>query len=412
MFSVVATKSKRNSKQLLTVVPSLWVEGKSIYWPPASLVTLSSDPGSAPDKKSWKKSKAKVLGKADTHSEAEILLFDLQNQTESEWTEDTEAAGASKPKKGRFESKAYTLEEAKDLQNQPVPVQPILITEIKEGDSGSSFLSSQSSAVPPEGSVPVIIQAGGQIVHLEDGSIAQIISNGGDSAECQLTNTPCCDVSVLARRLDQIELKIEQMEHIPTKMDTMLHFAADVHKFLTVRSKTEPQPRSDEDFSECEKVSIKEKADLLELEGRIGDFEFAAKMLRYYESVFNLSGKRDGKEFFRKFMRQIMPPSILIGYSWTGQTRMKKEGDLPNESFQATFPNFIRFVRKLMIKADFKSTDESTNSTFADFLRQKKTEIRRFGPKSPAVEKVVNGHPEHESSSDDEDFPGIETNME
>ncbi|KAL1398465.1 hypothetical protein pipiens_002383 [Culex pipiens pipiens] len=128
-----------------------------------------------------------------------------------EWTEDTEAVGASKPKKGRFESKAYTLEEAKDLQNQPDPVQPILITEIKEGDSGSSFISSQSSAVPPEGSVPVIIQAGGQIVRLEDGSIAQIISNGGDSAECQLTNTPCCDKKTEIRRFGPKIPAVEKM---------------------------------------------------------------------------------------------------------------------------------------------------------------------------------------------------------
>lgn len=114
MFAVVATKSKRNSKQLLTVVPSLWVDGKSIYWPPAGLVTLSSDPDSVPDKKTWKKTKAKILGKAASYSEAESLLFEFQNQTESEWTEDTGAVGSSKPKKGRFEAKSNTLEKKHD----------------------------------------------------------------------------------------------------------------------------------------------------------------------------------------------------------------------------------------------------------------------------------------------------------
>lgn len=114
MFSVVATKNKRNSKQLLAVVPSSWVGKKSIYWPPSGLVTLSKDPESVPDKTTWKMSRAKVLGQAESHAEAEILLSGFQNQTESEWTDDTELSGPPKPKKGKFESKSYTLASKND----------------------------------------------------------------------------------------------------------------------------------------------------------------------------------------------------------------------------------------------------------------------------------------------------------
>lgn len=108
MFCVVQTKKRKNCRPEITVVPSSWVEGKTVHWPPAGFVTLSQNANSCPDKGTWKKSKAKVLGQATSYADAEIILASFQKLSESEVT-DTETAGPSKPKKGRFESKQYEL---------------------------------------------------------------------------------------------------------------------------------------------------------------------------------------------------------------------------------------------------------------------------------------------------------------
>lgn len=195
------------------------------------------------------------------------------------------------------------------------------------------------------------------------------------------------------------------------KLDTILHFVADVKKYFTMKPKIDTSATlNDEDFTSCKEVlKVKDNQDLLALEAALSGQEFQTKALRYYNTVYDLSGKRDGTKFFRGFMRATVPAVILLEYSWKGQQRQKKNPEpidllcTTNKSFQSTFPKFIEFVCKLVKAADFKSTNEATHTLFSNFLRHKKTEVKRSGGLGKRAGESSSSESSSESSDEEEE---------
>lgn len=117
-FIVVQTRKTVKSKPELTVVPVNCVIGDTLHYPPSDLNKLFTDPNLKPDLNTWKTNKCKVVGTANTFVEAETLIDQLLNVTDSEdaieLTRATRGTPAQKIKK--FTSKTYTLTPSQQQQ--------------------------------------------------------------------------------------------------------------------------------------------------------------------------------------------------------------------------------------------------------------------------------------------------------
>lgn len=86
-----------------------------------------------------------------------------------------------------------------------------------------------------------------------------------------------------------------------------------------------------------------------------------------------------GDPFFHNLIRKMVDISVLMTFSWLGNTRSKK-GEPPveqNRNFKRTFPRLINFIGNVLRAADFEYTNEDTEKAFSDFLRHKNTEMKR-----------------------------------
>lgn len=143
--------------------------------------------------------------------------------------------------------------------------------------------------------------------------------------------------------------------------------------------------RCGETFEEFEQMAkIETTQQLTELDGNLANPVFEAKFFRYLQSVYNLTGKREGFPFFKTVVRRLIVPTVLLPYSWKGNSRSKK-GDQTsvvvndrNYSFKNMFPNFVRFIYRVVSAADIEFTSEDNEKAFSDHLRQKNTEVKRF----------------------------------
>lgn len=76
-----------------------------------------------------------------------------------------------------------------------------------------------------------------------------------------------------------------------------------------------------------------------------------------------------------------MTPVVFLPYSWKGNKRAKKSSSSDtgkHVSFEASFPEFIKFIYRLVHAADLSHTREDNDKLFKDHLRYKNTEFKRF----------------------------------
>ncbi|XP_065079183.1 uncharacterized protein LOC135702108 [Ochlerotatus camptorhynchus] len=180
----------------------------------------------------------------------------------------------------------------------------------------------------------------------------------------------------------------ERLDRIEKNLNKILFFMADIEKYFKMKqqeSKTheEKQPkqkRSTEDFSEFKAIlPIKTVQDLMSIESKLEIQSFSEKLYQYFEVMYNLNGKREGHSFFRNLIRKMIDISVLMPFSWLGNTR-SKNGEPPveqNRNFKRTFPRLINFIGSVLRAADFEYTIEDTEKAFSDFLRHKNTEMKR-----------------------------------
>lgn len=230
----------------------------------------------------------------------------------------------------------------------------------------------------------------GRIIQLEDGAYVEILCDGSEDAVIQnepnntaRTGNYCCDINKLNVRFDMIESQLKTLNAVIMQV---MDFAANVDKFMKLKRHQTiiPTKSQHEDFAGCKDflAKMQSKQELQLLESKLQNAAFKERLIRYCRTVYNLTGKRDGKAFFRTFMREVISPKILQPYSWKGNSRMMKNMENlhagQNESFKRRFPNFVEFVHLVAQAADFEFTEESNAKAFSDFLRQKKTELLRF----------------------------------
>lgn len=174
------------------------------------------------------------------------------------------------------------------------------------------------------------------------------------------------------------------LHRIEKFMNTYSFSKAHEHQPLP-SSREDLRLRSSENFEEFERMQkIETREQLTELDAKLADPAYEAKFFRYIQSSYNLTGKREGFPFFKTIIRKLITPTVLVSFSWKGNSRMKR-GDQTtvivqdkNTSFKNEFPNIVRFMYRVVNAADFEYTSEDNEKAFSDYLRQKTTEIKRF----------------------------------
>ncbi|XP_058455208.1 uncharacterized protein LOC131432740 [Malaya genurostris] len=426
MFAVVQTRKGKKSKPSLTVVPENWTGDKCVFWPPKGLVSLSRNPNTKPGS-SWVATKAKVVGRANSFTEAEKILAELQIITDSE---DVEGVGTRKnpvKSKGKFISNTYELQSVTQVSTEENRETFTAMTaeHVSQTPESCALFDSASAKVALPTSLPVpsnqvlsdaaslgsvmtietenpfsvshhtqtqsadqqiICESNIEYIQLENGAVMPLICepalNENATEDENDFNKRCCHVTEVINRLDDIENEIKAIKALTLQMT---NFMANMDKFMTKKndsSRTTIKPET-ESFSGCKEfLSLQTKEDLILLEKKLKDDNFQNCILQYCKSIFNLTGKREGTPFFKTFLREILSPKILKPFSWQGNPRLMKNSDGShsghNESFRGNFPNFVHFVFLVIRAADFEFTEESNNKSFSNFLRMKNTEIKRF----------------------------------
>ncbi|XP_062550280.1 uncharacterized protein LOC134215037 [Armigeres subalbatus] len=180
--------------------------------------------------------------------------------------------------------------------------------------------------------------------------------------------------------LQDLQTRVSRMEAM---LEKVVEFMANVNRLFETKKPSkisEGEQKKFEDFSEFEQLlPISTENKLKELDLQLNNQHYADKLYRFFETIFKLNGKREGKSFFRNLIRKLVEPSVLTPFSWLGNTRSKK-GEAPvvkNKSFKQDFPTLILFVSRILRSADFEFSAEDTEVAFGQFLRQKNTELKR-----------------------------------
>nr|XP_019933353.2 uncharacterized protein LOC109623295 [Aedes albopictus] len=211
---------------------------------------------------------------------------------------------------------------------------------------------------------------------------------------------PSSDLSSIHTRLDKLGAKLDDHSAILQRIELfMLGFsyakpaaepqqAASSKGICDMRQRgierEDMRQRSMENFDEFEQMpQIVTKEQLTELDTKLANPAYEAKFFRYIQSVYKLTGKREGFPFFKTVIRKLIAPTVLVCFSWKGNSRTKKGDQIAvvndqNYSFKNMFPNIVRFIYRVVSAADFEYTSEDNEKAFSDYLRQKTTEIRRF----------------------------------
>ncbi|XP_021706386.1 uncharacterized protein LOC110678100 [Aedes aegypti] len=125
--------------------------------------------------------------------------------------------------------------------------------------------------------------------------------------------------------VSQLKTLTSRVEAVEARLDQLLVFMANIEKFITTRSAasaSKEQKREPEDFGEFKKLCPILSEDQLQMvEHNLKNKPFADKFFRFFESEYNLNGKRDGRAFMKTILRRIVAPTILLPFSWKGNSR-------------------------------------------------------------------------------------------
>lgn len=297
------------------------------------------------------------------------------------------------------------------------------------------FLQSNMNSTVNQSMNPWIITAGDgkQYVQLDDGTCLEIVADTrtNDGFQIPLSNISVGDSNINEHNTNDIVANINPiiddqagsvtlsghiqnqdadssidvqavLENLQTRvtriegmLEKVLMFMANMNKLLEDKSTQNKSPqkeknRTPENFSEFSNIfPVKDIQSLADLNSKLNNQHYAQKLFRYTETMFNLSGKREGKPFFRTLLRKLVDPVVMTHYSWLGNTRTKK-GEKPciqNMSFKKEFPVFVEFVGRIVRAADFEFSIEATEDSFCQFLRQKNTELKRHRARNGASKR-------------------------
>lgn len=212
--------------------------------------------------------------------------------------------------------------------------------------------------------------------------IAPTGSNNDDRSG-KSTSASNSDLVSIHQRLDEIGSKMDVHSAILQRLELLITNRSYIKSHDSTRD--DLRQRCGENFDEFEQmVKIESTQQLTELDLKLATPAFEAKFFRYLQSVYNLTGKREGFPFFKTVIRRLIVPMVFLPYSWKGNSRTKK-GDQTsvvihdkNSSFKNMFPNFVRFMYRVVSAADIEFTSEDNEKAFSDHLRQKNTEVKRF----------------------------------
>lgn len=210
-------------------------------------------------------------------------------------------------------------------------------------------------------------------------------SGSAKPTDSHIGNTTNTNENEIIQKLDTILNRLDRME---TAVDKITIFMADTQRFLRMRSddsesaqiESTRKRKMNEDYSEIEALfPVPGEQQLLLLENSLKNQAVNDKFYGYFEYSYNLNGKRDSVSFFKVLLRKVLAPTILVPYSWKGQSRNTPGTErMGNKSFKNTFPTFISFILRVVRAADYEFTQEQCHNAFSLFLRNKHTEIKRF----------------------------------
>ncbi|XP_062534175.1 uncharacterized protein LOC134203316 isoform X2 [Armigeres subalbatus] len=176
----------------------------------------------------------------------------------------------------------------------------------------------------------------------------------------------------ISQKLDSILNRLGNME---TALVKITSFMADTQRFMSMKSGHDLSQQEssrkrkiiEDDFSTVEELfPVTNENHLLTLENSLKTQAINNKIFAYFEFVFNLNGKRDSGPFFKLLLRKMLVPTVLLPFSWKGQSRNVKGIERSeNRSFRECFPTFVKFVHRVIRAADYEYTQEQCDKSFS-----------------------------------------------
>lgn len=177
----------------------------------------------------------------------------------------------------------------------------------------------------------------------------------------------------------------DRLDAIEGILSQLMNFMANFDKFMQLRKNDDDFPstcKQNEDFTEFEDLPKIDCDDALKaLEQSLGNPPFADRYFRYFHTMYSLNGKRESAPFFRQLIRKLIMPVVFLPYSWKGNKRTHEAASSKSGkhvSFEASYPELIKFIYRLVHAADLSHTREHNEKLFKDLLRYKNTEFKRF----------------------------------
>ncbi|XP_062555718.1 uncharacterized protein LOC134220633 [Armigeres subalbatus] len=153
-----------------------------------------------------------------------------------------------------------------------------------------------------------------EIMGEESDPTVEVASNSGDVREAVLQSVPGNEIientgeannEKITNELQKIHTKLDGLA---ARLDRVLSFSANFDKFMSAKQSASvclERRREFEDFSELKALCPILSEDRLQvLENHLKNKVYADKFFRFFDSEYNLNGKRDGKAFSKRLFEE------------------------------------------------------------------------------------------------------------
>ncbi|XP_021707458.1 uncharacterized protein LOC110678638 isoform X2 [Aedes aegypti] len=400
-------KTYEAGRPVLTTVPSGWISGKYLHWPPKKVESLRRDVRSQPGA-TWSKMACKIKRRyIPTFNAAEQELAEMSGVTT-----DSDVGGPPAVKKMRKKASEYGTSSGMDFNSH-----------FKSKDAAADSATSQGPSVKN----PIVPE----VILIEPRSLNTTVpqtftipwpENPLDLASQAVeptNNASNIVTSVVNLEQASIDLSILK-EEIFEKIETTKHeIVNSVTLFIEeMMAKTMAAMRSDfeaklERFQDCNPSMNEVKLgaqltfhpvssieELQQLETDLEDEEYARKLMRHMKQIIGTTGDQyNGQNVCYELVDKFFDRQFMTQCSWTGQSRTDVQKHAI-QNFKKTLDVFFSIIKSVnehfsqkALNDFFKSiTRNSKKRSEAKFLRQ--SAVKRRGRKNTNVLNASQNQPD------------------
>ncbi|XP_062545568.1 uncharacterized protein LOC134212069 [Armigeres subalbatus] len=396
-FSVVQTYEA--GRPVLTTVPSLWVSGKYLHWPPKNADELRKNVGSQPSI-SWNKMLCKVKRHfIPTFSEAEQELIELSGvNTDSDIGEPpVQKIRKKAPKIESLTGMDFNMHFAKEAvpggcnqMRSPIVPEVILV----EGQ-----LTSSSGVMQPPTSAPAItIPWPGHDLGTANNidNVSNVVTSVINLDETTLNTVAMKEEIIYSIESAKTEIITSVKEHVEKLMaKTMAAMKSDFEaKLELIRESTVTEEGSKHDIKFMfHPVSTIEELQTLDL--NLKNAEYAKKLMRHMKQLIGSTGDQyNGQNICYELVDRFFDRKFMTKCSWTGLSRT----DVPKiaiQNFKNTLDVFFSIVKSVNEHFSQKAMNEFFKSITRNSKKRSEAKLmRQSAIKRRCRKNVIHSNPD------------------